>query len=382
MKRISLFLCVASLVVCGVATAAEEAPAVVNVETSNKHEPDDQPQQNAPAPDKPSDPAPIPKELEQVVEAFKRLKLSGYLQAQYVHDESSADVLTGSASTANRDQFSVRRGRIKITYQLAKTSRFVLQPDISSSGVSLKDGYIELTEPWTSWRNTLTAGQFPWPFGFELGLSSSSREMPERSRVMRALFPGERDRGVMFSGRGFERFVYQAAIVNGTGTTRSFDANKRKDFVGRVGGKFGPVTVGVSAYRGSALIPTANRPAGEEFDKERTGLDVQLVTPLPGLRLRGEYIIGKEKGADVSGWYTYLIQNVGARHQLVARIDTYDPNDDLSNNSATRSIVTYGGAYHFKWDKNSKITLAYEHPELERFDVDDDVATLRYQFSF
>ena len=41
----------------------------------------------------------------------------------------------------------------------------------------VKDGIIE---PWTSWKNTLTAGQFTWPFGFELVHSSSSRELPER----------------------------------------------------------------------------------------------------------------------------------------------------------------------------------------------------------
>ena len=322
-------------------------------------------------------------ELKNIVDNLNRMKLSGYLQAQYVHDDSSVDALTNPTTTRNRDQFSLRRARIKFTYQFASTSRFVLQPDITSSGVTLKDGYVEFTEPWTAWRNTLTAGQFNWPFGFEIMYSSSSREMPERSRVVRTLFPGERDRGVMLSGRGFlDRFLYQVAVVNGTGTSQSFDFNKGKDLVGRVAGTFGPLDIGVSAYRGTDLAATTAQPAGVEFDKERTGVDFQLVTPIPGLGVRGEYITGKERGADVDGWYAYLIQNIGTRHQFVARADDYDPNTDISNTAATRSTMTLGGSYIFHWDANSKVMLAYEHPELEEADVDDDVVTLRYQFSF
>lgn len=322
-------------------------------------------------------------ELKNVVDNLNRMRLSGYIQAQYVHDESSLDTLTSATATRNRDQFSVRRARVKFTYQFAPTSRFVLQPDVTSSGVSLKDGYVEFTEPWTTWRNTLTAGQFNWPFGFEIGYSSSSREMPERSRVIRTLFPGERDRGVMLSGRGFlDRFIYQVAIVNGTGTTQSFDFNKRKDFVGRVGTTFGPLDIGVSGYRGQDLVATSTRPAGISFDKERNGVDFQLITPIQGLGVRGEYITGKERGADVDGWYIYLIQNLGTRHQFVVRVDDYDPNTDLSNTTATRSTMTTGGSYIFHWDANSKVMLAYEQPELKKFDVDDDAWTLRYQYSF
>lgn len=325
-----------------------------------------------------------------LLEALGRLKISGYLQAQYLQNERSVDETTGPAGTRNLDQFSIRRGRVKFTYQMTPTSRFVLQPDITSSGVTLKDGYVELTEPWTTWHHTLTAGQFNWPFGFEIMYSSSSREMPERSLVVRTLFPGERDRGVMLSGQGLaERFHYRAAIVNGTGTTQSFDYNKRKDFVGRTGYSFGAVDVAVSAYRGSELVSLGGLTAGRSFDKQREGIDVQWITPLPGLGVRGEYIRGVQppspgapvataRAADVEGWYAYAIQNIGTRHQFVVRADEYDPDADLPGN-ATRTI---GGSYIFHWDANSKVMLAYEQPRLEMNDPDDDVWTLRYQFSF
>ena len=326
-------------------------------------------------------------DVKKAVDALKHLKISGYIQAQYLGDESSADELSGS-STKNKDQFSVRRARVKFVYQHHSTARFVLQPDITSSGVTLKDGYIELIEPWTSWKNTMTAGQFNWPFGFEIGYSSSSRELPERSRVVRTLFPGERDRGVMLSGAGHQKaFRYQVAIVNGTGTTQSFDANRRKDLVGRVGYSFGALDLGASIYDGAELVATKDAAKGVELDKERAGIDFQWTTPLPGLGLRGEYIRGKQaSGAgstrgesyDVDGWYVYAIQNAGERHQFALRVDQYDPNTGAPGD-ATRTI---GGSYVFHWDDNSRVMFAYEAPKLETGDPADDVTTIRYQFSF
>ncbi|HEX7150569.1 MAG TPA: porin [Thermoanaerobaculia bacterium] len=328
-------------------------------------------------------------ETRNTVDVLNRMRFSGYLQAQYVNDETSLNELSGPAATRNRDQFSVRRARVKFTYQLSSTSRFVLQPDITSSGVTLKDGFVEFTEPWTQWRNTLTAGQFNWPFGFEIMYSSSAREMPERSRVVRTLFPGERDRGVMISGKGFaERFTYQAAIVNGTGTTQAFDYNKRKDLVGRLAWNFGVLDLGASIYRGTELVQTTANARGLEFDKDRQGIDFQWVTPITGLGVRGEYIQGTQppnagttatQSPDVDGWYLYLIQNLGTRHQFVVRADEYDPNTDRDND-ATRTL---GGSYIFHWDAHSKVMLGYEQPKLEAGnDPDDNVFTLRYQYSF
>ena len=328
-------------------------------------------------------------EMKNVLDALNKLKISGYLQAQYVQDESSSNSLGGSSGTRNRDQFSVRRARVKFTYQATPTSKFVLQPDITSSGVVLKDGYVELTEPWTLWKHTLTAGQFNWPFGFEIMYSSSNREVPERSRVVRTLFPGERDRGVMLSGRTpNERFNYRLAVVNGTGTVRSDDLNKRKDIVGRAGYSFGAFDVGASIYRGSELIATSTSSSGIDFDKQRQGIDFQWATPLPGLGIRGEYITGKQAPAsgttrtesfDIEGWYFYAIQSIGTRHQLVVRIDEYDPDTDAGNNA----IRTINPSYIFHWDAHSKIMASYELIDTQgASDPDDNVFTLRYQFSF
>ncbi len=327
-------------------------------------------------------------ETRNTTDMLSKMKLSGYIQAQYVNDERSANELSSATATKNFDQFSIRRGRVKFTYQFLPTSRFVLQPDVTSSGVSLKDGYVEFTEPWTTWKHTLTAGQFNWPFGYEIMFSSSSREVPERSRVIRTLFPGERDRGVMLSGLGLnERLSYRIAVVNGTGTSQSFDFNKRKDIVGRVGYNFGALDLGGSLYRGEDLVQTSTNSKGREFDKERMGLDFQWATPVPGLGIRGEYIVGKQapssgtsrsESADVEGWYFYAIQNIGTRHQIVVRADEYDPDTDIGNNA----VRTINPSYVFHWDSHSKVMASYEFIDSEINDPDDNVFTLRYQYSF
>ena len=341
--------------------------------------------QEAP-PEAPQDPPPPDEtvvEMKNVLDALSKLKISGYLQAQYVMDERSTDDLG-----RNLDTFSVRRARVKFTYQATPTAKFVLQPDITSSGVTLKDGYVELTEPWTTWKHTLTAGQFNWPFGYEIMYSSSMREVPERSRIVRTLFPGERDRGVMLSGLGLgEKLSYRVAVVNGTGTAQSSDLNQQKDLVGRVGYSFGALDVGASGYTGSDLVATSRDATGEEFDKERYGVDFQWVTPLPGFLVRGEYITGSQapssgksrrESHDVDGWYLYAIQNVGTRHQFALRLDEYDPDTDVDDNA----VRTLNPSYIFHWDAHSKVMASYEFIETETNDPDDNVFTLRYQYSF
>jgi hypothetical protein len=84
------------------------------------------------------------------------------------------------------------------------------------------------------------------------------------------------------------------------------------------------------------------------------------------------------RAADVDGYLVYLVQNVGTKHQFVLRVDEYDPNSDVSGN-ATRTI---GGAYIHHWDANIKVMFVYEQPKLETNDPDDDLVTIRMQYSF
>ncbi|MBW3565457.1 MAG: OprO/OprP family phosphate-selective porin [Acidobacteria bacterium] len=286
--------------------------------------------------------------VERLKNELEKLKISGYLQSEYLTRDEGVD------------EFRVRRGRLKFTYRANDYASFVIQPDFSSAGVSVKDAYLEVTEDWTGWDNTLTAGQFKWPFGFEVLQSSSNREVPERARVIRELFPGERDRGMMFSGEiPGGRYDYRIGVFNGNGTSDSEEVDSAKDIVGRFGVGFGAVRGGVSGYQGES----------NGMDKTRAGFDVQWDTPLPGVELRAEWMTGEEEGADVDGWYTYAIWDFTERQTLTVRVDEYD--DEIE------AITTFVGAYSYEVTSNTKLMVALEHP-----DEGGDVGTLRFQYKF
>lgn len=319
-----------------------------------------------PAAEQESDP------VDELKKQLGRLKITGYLQAEYIEDDRSTDVVGG-----NRDEFRVRRGRVKFTYQAHPSARFVIQPDFSSSGVSLKDAYIELYESTTGWNHTLTAGQFALPFGQEITLSSSRREVPERSRVIRTLFPGERDRGATVSGTvpaGW--FNYTVGLVNGSGVDERRDTDSEKDLIGRLGFELGQFIFGISGYVGEELVATSSQPAGVWFDKERQGVDLEWATPVEGLRVRAEYVEGEELGAEVNGWYVYLIQDFLDRHRIAVRVDEYDPG------RLRPSVQTVVGAYTYDLTRNTILMLAYEHPDIEGTNIDHDVTTVRLQYKF
>jgi hypothetical protein len=291
-------------------------------------------------------------------DALANLKITGYVQAQYVEGEAP------EAST-----FEVRRGRLILQYQLAPSSRLVVAPDFSSSGVAMRDVFVTLTEPWTGWKHTLTAGQFKIPFGAEIRRSARDLELPERARVFTTLFPdAHRDRGIMLGGEGpGGNFTYRIALLNGNALEGPFDIDDAKDVSGRIGFETLAFEAGLSGYEG----------AQPGQDKTRYGLDAQWTTPLPGLLFRGEYIEGVQPSSggehDVRGFFVSAVQRAGKRHQFVLRYDTYDPDTEAGHDD----IETIGGAYSFQWDTNVRLMIAYESG-----DADDHLVTVRIQYAF
>ncbi len=128
-------------------------------------------------------------------EVSKRLKISGYVQAQFqIADTAGISSVAGGNFSAGVDnRLTVRRGRVKVAYTY-ENALAVMQLDVTEKGVGIKDAYLSMTEPWLN-TLTLTSGVFDRPFGYEIAYSSSSRESPERSRMFQTLFPGERDLG-------------------------------------------------------------------------------------------------------------------------------------------------------------------------------------------
>lgn len=318
------------------------------------------------------------------VELLKRLKVSGYVQAQWQLADTVGAVTPfsgGSFPKYSDNRFAVRRGRVKFSYE-HEFSTYVLQLDATEKGVGLKEAYAAVKDPWVQFV-TVTAGVFNRPFGHEIAYSSSLRESPERSRVFQTLFPQERDLGAMISlqprkGTRFDWIKLDAGLVAGNGINSEFD--KHKDFIGHLGisksnklenFKYGfgisyydggvfqgtkyiytPGTLGDGTTIGFQVDSTSSNKYG--FAKRQVlGVDLQLslFSEIGLTSIRAEYLTGKQPGSktgnvsiasssapdydtyirEFSGAYIYFIQNIGqTKHQIVLKSDWFDPNTKVA----------------------------------------------------
>ena len=134
-------------------------------------------------------------QLKQDVSALNKLKVNGWLQAQFQYAETRGEAnFDGGTFAPNSDKrFMIRRGRVKFTYN-GTNSQYVLQINATERGISLTDFYALVTEPKHK-TLSLAVGIMNRPFGFEIDQSSQYRESPERSRYTQILMPNERDLG-------------------------------------------------------------------------------------------------------------------------------------------------------------------------------------------
>ncbi|MEW6468221.1 MAG: porin [Bacteroidota bacterium] len=325
------------------------------------------------------------------IKNLKKLKISGYIQAQaQFADSNGISSFAGGSFPANTDKrFAVRRGRVKFAYNNG-LSQYVMQIDVTQGGVGIKDAYVRFTEPWAKTLH-VTMGVFDRPFGFEIGYSSSSRETPERGRMSQIIFPGERELGLMLTfqrpkGTAWNFLKIDAGMFNGSGSTAS-DFDYFKDFIGRI--RIDRTTIsekityglGASFYNGGYRQPNRKVYASGTdslgltvfaLDKDTAlfgpmpmakrqymGADFQLsIDWVAGITtLRAEYIQGVQSGTsststspsaqpasdtyvrNFNGAYFYFIQNIAqSKHQLVVKYDWYDPNTDVAGDDIGKPI--------------------------------------------
>jgi phosphate-selective porin len=340
-------------------------------------------------------------ETKTTVDALKKIKISGYVQAQYqATDGIAGTAFNGSSAPAPggfsggafpndvSSRFSVRRGRIKFNYDNDLT-QYVMQFDVTQGGLAIKDMYASIREPYLKLA-TFTGGIFDRPFGFEISYSSSMREAPERSRMYQTLFPGERELGAKIElapqSGVLSMFNAKVGIFNGNNNNNNENDNN-KDIIGRVGFQLPfneenlAIDGGVSFYSGKVTdgskfkytiksgawsVDSTTTNNGKSFDRSYVGVDAQLYYDLPvlgGLSLRGEYITGTQPGTaaastyyvyskgsgtplysrNFSGYYINYIQNIGLTEQIVVKYDQYNPNTDIkSANIGTGNLTTVG----------------------------------------
>ena len=381
----------------------------------------------------------------EVVKSLQKLKVSGYVQTQFQYGEEDASLKVGSANEDKENPFNrigIRRGRIKFAYD-EKLISGVFQLDITEKGVSFKDAFLSIKDPWIG-STSLKTGVFDRPFGYEISYSSSRRESPERSMVFQTLFPDERDLGGMLtlqapktSPLNFLRL--EAGLFAGNGIKQETD--NRKDFIGHLSAdktvsrniKIGG---GVSYYNGGVYQGTENvyemKGSGFELNsnasntgkfakREYIGFDAQLslTSPLGLTQLRGEYLFGTQPGTESNskspnasslptndtyirnfgGGYAMLVQDLGTSPvSAVVKYDWYDPNTKVSDNEIGLKHTGKGDiAYNtlglgVLWQANSNICLQayYELVTNEKTEnlsgysdnLKDNVFTMRLQYKF
>jgi phosphate-selective porin len=343
-----------------------------------------------------------------------KIKVSGYIQAQYEYYQGGLVKPNDPVST-----FFVRRARIKVTYEAADGIRFVLQPDFATGNLSLKDAYAVAYLPKLK-TLTLWVGQFNRP-NYEVEYSSSQREVFERSRLIRTIYPGEREVGAKLEFKPLAvPLKLQLAMLNGNFKgIEQLDVDSRKDVMARAvysfkfpGQNIG-IDVGAHGYFGGLMAKTkyvsdyenkmdsVDANVGTYLDKKWGGVEVQAFFDLwGGLALKGEYIAGRNaypgdsksnpyKTREFSGYYAYLIKNIGKKNQFVTRLDYFDPNTKLSGDAAGKDVfyTTLTFAWQFYLNENIRLSLNYGIPKNETNttypdDIKDNVFGIRMQAKF
>jgi phosphate-selective porin len=324
--------------------------------------------------------------LQSDVAVLKRVKFSGYVQAQYQQIDSAGakSVAGGDFPVGVNKRFKVRRGEFKTMYDNGKT-QIVANIDITQNGVSIKDCYGKFTEQWLQ-TFSVTAGIFNRPFGWEVPTSSSAIGSPERSRVNQMLFPGERDLGVMLTVQlpvtsPLRPLKLEAGLFNGNGNTSKEDYDFQKDFISHLtwvkSTKNEKISygLGVSLYNGGVqntnkfvydnlitlgtdsvkwVVDSTASNKGAISKRQYIGFDGQFsMTSIIGITtVRVEYVTGTQPGTSsdtkspngqtappaaadtyvrkMDGLTFFFSQNIGStKNQVIFKYDWYDPNTQV-----------------------------------------------------
>lgn len=383
--------------------------------------------------------------VESVVSELAKIKVSGYIQAQYeMYDSWASDgtqhgvLVTGSAYEDN--SFYIRRARIKFTYKPIDGVNFVLQPNFEVHQVTMKDAYVQLNDRWLN-TFSLWVGQFNRPT-YEIEYSSASREFAERTLMTRTLYPTERDQGAKLEADFATNFnvplKVQFAVLNGNFgegalSNQAKDVDNGKDVMARavysfkIPSKGLGIDFGAHTYLGTTTIIGQTSPVtvfsdvnnnqftpvvGDKMKKELFGAETQVYYDfLGGLSLKGEYIRGTYSGTtntaqvntlfnankirNVEGYYISFVKNVGKFNEASLRYDVFDPNTKLSGDAVkTKDDLKYNNwtfAWQYFFNDNIKVMACYVLPINEKsqnagadykIDKHDNIFTLRLQARF
>jgi hypothetical protein len=325
---------------------------------------------------------------------FDHLRIGGYIQPQFqvAQSKGAKGFEGGDFGTNVSNRFMLRRSRVRIDYvhfaEGKKPSvQIVFQFDANERGFTVRDVWGRVFE--NKYKLfSFTTGMFARPFGFEVNLSSSDRESPERGRMSQLLMKSERDLGAMLSldaRKKDSKLKYLKADIgffNGQGINAVGEFDNSKDLIGRIAlkpyhlNKQITLACGASILHGGLVqntkyvfftaevaginkveVDSAAGNTGKTSPRQYYGADLQLkYKNNKGLttELRGEFVTGKQSGTNsntetpvaivtgtdgfnvrnFNGAYFYLLQYIfNTRNQLLLKYDWYDPNTKVKCNA-------------------------------------------------
>jgi hypothetical protein len=364
-----------------------------------------------------------------IYKKFDRLKLSGYIQPQFQLAESKGiKSFEGTDFATNvNNRFMLRRSRVRIDYvhfgEGAKPGvQIVFQFDVNERGFTIRDVWGRVFENKFQVL-AFTTGMFARPIGYEINVSSSDRESPERGRMSQTLMKSERDLGAMLTFEPRKKdhklryLKMDLGLFNGQGINATGDFDNNKDLIGRIALKPYPlgkkliISTGISALHGGLLqntkykyntievagnskmqVDSSLTNVGAISPRKYYGADLQLkFRNRKGFtELRGEYLAGTQTGTSVNsetpvalltgndgfhirqfnGAYFYFLQHLfSTQHQLLLKYDWYDPNSKVKGNeigapganlgAANIKYSTLGVGYINYLTENVKLVLYY-----------------------
>ncbi len=376
----------------------------------------------------------IGKSVLSVSQRFDHIRISGYMQPQFqaAQQKGAKSYIGGDFAPNVNNRFMLRRGRIRFDYvRFNKTNKasvqFVFQFDGSERGVFIRDFWGRVFENKYQ-LFSFAAGMFARPFSYELNLSSSDRESPERGRMSQILMKTERDLGIMISfeprkqNNHLRYLKVDAGLFNGQGLTAAGDFDSHKDFIARAGLKPYPVAKNLmlsfaASYLNGGLLQSTRyiysadnvtknfkvdssiTNLGKIAPRKYYGADAQLKIKCKAgfTEFRAEYITGKQTGLanntetpavlpdaggsyyirKFDGAYFYFLQNfISHAHQFIFKYDWYDPNISVSANDIGKSgsnlstadikFSTLGFGYIHYINENLKLVIWYDRVSNEK----------------
>ncbi len=329
-------------------------------------------------------------EVSKRVKALEKIKISGYVQAQFQWGQEQSTLKVGGAKSESETSYSrigIRRGRLKVA-ATEKYGEAVFEIDINEGGVKVKNAYASIYDAQKI--VNLRTGVFDRCFGYELTYSSSVLESLERSRIVNSLMPDEKDLGLQLQLQApkdhpLNFLKLQTGLYSGSGIGK--DPDGYKDFIARLSarktiGSDMEWGVGISYYKGRVFQPKTNFytmsgasfvkdtcAVGDYAKREYFGADAQfsLHNPFGRTTLRVEGMMGRQPGIRNSstsckdgnnfaaelyirpfmGGYAMLVHDiVGTKFSGVFKYDYYDQNtgvsgDELGVGGTTQADVAY-----------------------------------------